>query len=484
MIQLYSEKEYSTLLQTLLSFRLTNFKNWIIGLFVLIKERTYNTGHSSSGAITPYHHLFNSRLSLLKHNLSVFLLIFVTTTSSLFSNEVRNPFPTSGNYKTHIKPTSYTATELNAHATAFYDLWKARYLRTDCGDYYVWSSQDEVITFSEAHGYGMMLAAYFAGHDANAKSIFDGLYNYFRKNPSNTSPDLMDWTQLTCNDPPSSGDNSASDGDIDIAYALLLAHVQWGSTGEIDLNDYIGGQVVSLGVEKPIDLSYNLKLTDPFSMGFTARYFRSDLGSFNENRAINSFAFDIGAYYQSQNNDEVIFRHGAVIANLGPKVKYNENQIPNFIPTTLRLGTGAQFNFSDQQSLELVLEFNKLLVPSYNDEDIGFVSGIFRSLSDAQLQGITWALGTEYKFKSNFSFRSGYYRESINQGSVQFFSLGTGIEISGLHLDFSYLINTSSIQNQLQNSLRLSLGIPLNFEGNTSEEAPEEEATEISGSGN
>lgn len=135
--------------------------------------------------------------------------------------------------------------------------------------------------------------------------------------------------------------------------------------GEIDLNDYLGGQVVSLGVEKPnelsLDLSYSLKLSEPFSMGITARYLRSDLGNLNENRAVNSIAFDIGAYYQSQSSDEVIFRHGAVLSNLGPRVKYSEFQTPNFIPTTLKLGTGAQFNLSDSQSLELVLEFNKLL---------------------------------------------------------------------------------------------------------------------------
>ena len=40
------------------------------------------------------------------------------------------------------------------------------------------------------------------------------------------------------------------------------------------------------------------------------------------------------------------------------------------------------------------------------------------------------------------------------------------------------------IKNQLQNSLRLSFGIPLNFEGNTSEEVSQEETTEISSPGN
>lgn len=143
------------------------------------------------------------------------------------------------------------------------------------------------------------------------------------------------------------------------------ASLKYFNLGEIDLNDYLGGQVVSLGVEKPnelsLDLSYSLKLSEPFSMGITARYLRSDLGNLNENRAVNSIAFDIGAYYQSQSSDEVIFRHGAVLSNLGPRVKYSEFKTPNFIPTTLKLGTGAQFNLSDSQSLELVLEFNKLL---------------------------------------------------------------------------------------------------------------------------
>lgn len=271
------------------------------------------------------------------------------------------------------------------------------------------------------------------------------------------------------------------------------ASLKYFNLGEIDLNDYLGGQVVSLGVEKPnelsLDLSYSLKLSEPFSMGITARYLRSDLGNLNENRAVNSIAFDIGAYYQSQSSDEVIFRHGAVLSNLGPRVKYSEFQTPNFIPTTLKLGTGAQFNLSDSQSLELVLEFNKLLVPIDTDADIGFVNGIFRSFSDASFQGelaeITWALGAEYKIKNNFSLRSGYYRESVEQGNLRFFSLGTGFEKNGLRLDFSYLINTSTIQNQLQNSLRLSLGVPLNFGiKQEAEEGTEEAPTEVVSSAN
>ena len=110
------------------------------------------------------------------------------------------------------------------------------------------------------------------------------------------------------------------------------------------------------------------------------------------------------------------------------------------------------FNVSD-------IEAEHLTHLMYAFYDVKFEDASFQG----ELAEITWALGAEYKIKNNFSLRSGYYRESVEQGNLRFFSLGTGFEKNGLRLDFSYLINTSTIQNQLQNSLRLSLGVPLNF---------------------
>ena len=86
---------------------------------------------------------------------------------------------------------------------------------------------------SEGQGFGMVITAFMAGHDPDAKAIFDGLYGYFRAHPSEINRDLMAWRQLTgCVS--SADSNSASDGDIDVAYALLLADRQWGSAGTID----------------------------------------------------------------------------------------------------------------------------------------------------------------------------------------------------------------------------------------------------------
>ena len=263
------------------------------------------------------------------------------------------------------------------------------------------------------------------------------------------------------------------------------ASLKYFNLGEIDLNHYQAGQVVSLGMDKPseltLDLSYSLKLSDPFALGISAKFLRSDLGRLNEFETINSVAFDIGAFYESQNNDAIVFRHGLVISNLGPRVRYNEADVPSYIPTLLKLGTGMQFNYENDQTLEVSVELNKLMVPIENDRNIGFVRGIFSSFNDApggfekEMEEVTLALGAEYTIKKRFVFRAGYFNQSLYQGNLKYYSLGTGFEKSGFRFDFSYLLNASNVSNQLQNSLRLSLGIPLDFKIQESDNASEGE---------
>jgi hypothetical protein len=132
---------------------------------------------------------------------------------------------------------------LDAKTAAAYDEWKAQYVKQGCGGYYVLSGGgtgscvgDEV---SEGHGYGMVITALMAGHDPEAKTIFDGMYAFFKAFPTATHQNLMAWTvQVAATSGPGSGcslppgaNNSATDGDMDIAYALLLADKQWPGNG-------------------------------------------------------------------------------------------------------------------------------------------------------------------------------------------------------------------------------------------------------------
>ena len=147
-----------------------------------------------------------------------------------------------------IKP-SIDQAELDTQLTDFYAQWKAVYLRQGCGTgrYYVdaagdgknveGGTADATLSISEGHGYGMLITVMMADFDADAQEIFDGMVHFFHDHPAASNPGLMAWNQLrNCQNAGDDvgGDNSATDGDLDIAYALLLADSKWGSTGDIN----------------------------------------------------------------------------------------------------------------------------------------------------------------------------------------------------------------------------------------------------------
>ena len=144
-----------------------------------------------------------------------------------------------------IQPDNVSRAHLDEATAAFYRAWKTRYLVNGCGAhrYYVFVGADRTarrggsasISFSEGHGYGMIITALMAGVDPHAQTYFDGLYRFFKDHPSEVSPHLMAWNQVRgCGNLPDDGADSAADGDLDVAYALILADRQWGSAGPIN----------------------------------------------------------------------------------------------------------------------------------------------------------------------------------------------------------------------------------------------------------
>jgi len=154
-------------------------------------------------------------------------------------------FPQHTAYKDGtIKPNHVTQAQMDATVKRLYDEWKTKYLKQNPyspDQYYVWYAdgdwfEENEITVSEAHGYGMLITSIMAGHDPEAKKLFDGMYRYFKAHPSEINPELMAWQQADNGKEiiDINGTDSATDGDMDIAYSLLLAHEQWGSEGEIN----------------------------------------------------------------------------------------------------------------------------------------------------------------------------------------------------------------------------------------------------------
>ena len=135
-----------------------------------------------------------------------------------------------------ITPTSQTRAQMDTVVQNFYTTWKASYVVGGCVAgrrriNYDGGNQ----TVSEAHGYGMLAAVLMAGYDSDAQAMFDDFYRYFRAHNATGAggADLMAWQQdASCAN--INGPDSASDGDLDIAMALLMADRQWGSCGAID----------------------------------------------------------------------------------------------------------------------------------------------------------------------------------------------------------------------------------------------------------
>src|SRR5580704_8708131 len=149
--------------------------------------------------------------------------VAVSATLSASAKAQPHPFPTSGHYAQGFIPTAATS----AAAQASYASWKTHYLKTDCGSgyYRVDNGNGDASTFSEGQGYGMVLTAYFGD-----KTTFDGLWAFAQKN-FNPSTGLMGW-HVTCSGYTTSdgGAGSATDGDTDIGFSLIVAAAQWGGT--------------------------------------------------------------------------------------------------------------------------------------------------------------------------------------------------------------------------------------------------------------
>lgn len=263
--------------------------------------------------------------------------------------------------------------------------------------------------------------------------------------------------------------------------------------GDIELRDNAidPARIVSPN-ELAIDGSYSLKLSEKFSMAVGGRFINSNLKVASDNTDASSastFAVDVAGFYQSEEIAYSDFngrwRAGFNIQNLGPKISYdNDDFNSNFIPANLKIGSGFDFILDDFNKVALNVEFNKLLIPSFQDSDlngdgtttndevnqnrnnyrsIGWTSGVFKSFGDApggfseELQEVTYAVGAEYMYQDSFALRMGYFHESPEKGARQFLSLGAGFKYTAIKVDVSYLFSASNVRNPLENTLRFSL---------------------------
>lgn len=265
--------------------------------------------------------------------------------------------------------------------------------------------------------------------------------------------------------------------------------------------------------EFAIDLAFAQKFSDHFSGGIALRYINSNLtGGLSvqgaNSKAGQSVAADVSIFYQKDQipvgDRDLTFAFGLNISNIGAKMSYTETAAKNFIPINLRIGPGLKLDLDKYNSIAFNLDINKLLVPtppvydpqgridpvtnrplviSGRDPNMGIVSGIVGSFSDApgvvtydndsnvtvlpgsrtkeEFREINLAGGFEYWYANQFAFRTGYFWEHYTKGNRKYFTLGAGVRYSIFSLDLSYLIANTQ-RSPLANTLRFTLGFKFN----------------------
>ena len=273
-----------------------------------------------------------------------------------------------------------------------------------------------------------------------------------------------------------SGDNQA-----------VSLSLRYFSLGEISSTDQGGTAMASINpFEMSVDAGYSRKLSEKFSMGVVLRYIYSDLGyggyDYNDgsSKGASAFAADIAGYFTTYpviGRNECQWSLGFNISNIGSKVSYSGGAEPAFLPANLKLGTAFTFPLADYHNLTLSVDANKLMVPpkprltDYPDSfeydealqewrDMSSISGIFNSFKKDALKRLTYSIGAEYSYNSQFFLRGGYYYESKYNGDRQYFGLGAGFSLNVLRLDAAYMIATAQ-NSPLDQTLRFTLSFDM-----------------------
>ncbi len=295
--------------------------------------------------------------------------------------------------------------------------------------------------------------------------------------------------------------------DINLAYLSFYkkldkeqaigASLRYFSLGNITFTDNNGN---SLGDFKPnefaVDFAYSRLLSKKFSFGMAMRYIYSNLTSGisvsgSDTKPGQSFAVDVSALYKNEKvevfGQEANFSAGINISNIGAKMAYTADANKDFLPTNLRIGQALELILDDYNTLTIVTDFNKLLVPTPpvyaldengspildpatgkpviakgKDPNVPVVQGIFQSFGDApggfkeELREINISGGIEYWYNHQFAIRAGYFHENAYKGNRKYFTAGLGLKLKVFGLDLSYLIPTTQ-QNPLSNTVRFTL---------------------------
>jgi opacity protein-like surface antigen len=251
--------------------------------------------------------------------------------------------------------------------------------------------------------------------------------------------------------------------------------------------DDLGNELGSFGnYELATGLSYGTRMNENWSFGGGFRYIHSNLaaGQFSDNTPIQvgrSVGFDLATFWQSEervhSSHTGQLRWGFVLSNIGPGIKYMEDQNRQAISANLRTGLSYEIwpaSLNDHRFI-IAFDLNKGLNRmelKVSGTDTSFVSmsplrAIYRSWSSVDvLSGnstsslsianqFTYNMGIEYWYQQMLAVRLGYLYEHPLNGDRKFLTFGTGINYRQMGFDFSYLYSVKE-DHPMANTIRIT----------------------------
>lgn len=280
---------------------------------------------------------------------------------------------------------------------------------------------------------------------------------------------------------------------------VVSSSFRYFSLGYISFTNISGSMTAMDSYEFAADIAYSRKFTDYLSGGLTIRYIQSDIAPRQytaygvETKAGKSIAADLSIYYQKPfgiGAKDAEWAIGCNVSNIGTPISYRndtEHEVP--IPTNLRIGGRVKFELNESNSISLMVDVNKLMVPTlpvYDEDTLtgsltvvsgkevpkSVLTGMIQSFYDApgfqqadrtysifqeEIAEVQYSIGAEYWFDNALAIRTGYHHENQAKGNRTFFTVGLGGRYRFLAADISYLIAVNGQNSPLANTFRFTL---------------------------
>ncbi len=346
------------------------------------------------------------------------------------------PFPHHTHYEAGILPDTAQRPQMDSAVRSFYQAWVVRYLRrSPQGDGYYVDTRGKYKTedcVSEAIGYGMMILALMADttNSERNRTLFDNLFHFCRAHPSyrdqagtnhTVSSTLMASGQkIRKNKVIDIDKTSASDGDIDIAFALLLASKQWPNAKGVRYADEARRIIDSIFAQEINLLQYTIIESNAIESDGSPDY-----NDFRTSDFIPSELKEFGRFRNETHWDQVTDSNYALLARLRDRYSPMRHLFADFY---VRIGDG--------------------FAPGRRDRDEEFAFAYFFNACR-----VPWRIGTDYLISRDE--RSKHLLKPLNNWLIGM-THGDPTRINA-----GYLLGSAAKGNPNEDPLMLSFIAPL-----------------------